>query len=657
MDVVEEIKQRVDIVDLVSRYTPLTRSGAHYKGLCPFHNERTPSFVVFPDSGHWHCFGACATGGDVISFLRMKENLEFLEALEVLAKEAGVELRKPEDDPERRQRERIYLANDAAARYFAETLAMHSQAAVARAYMERRGIGAQATKQFQLGFALDSWDALLNHLQELGFTAEELFGAGLVKYHEGRNRYYDAFRGRLIIPIRDRQGRVIGFGGRILGDGQPKYLNTAETPVFHKSRAVFGVDLAYRAVADQDQVVIVEGYMDVIAAHEHGYRNVVACMGTAVTAEQLQQLERYTKNFVLALDADAAGRQATIRALNQARQALSRKRTPRPMSGGRIALVEQLDARLSILSMPVGKDPDDAIRRNPAGWPELVAQAQPLVDFYIRTVAEQVDLTTPDGKIAAVSEIAKLIAEIGNDIEREHYVQQLSTITNVSVPNIYARVQAEMTALSYGAPSAVRRGAQPERGEPAQPEEPVRHRTAGTEFAVSDEEHLLANLLQAPHLLMWLAKATHDLTIAPMGSADLRRNENQEILHALKRFMTSDEPWDLEAFQEQLTEQLHGQLARITAYGAQRPQLTEADLREDTIKILLRLRRQHVREQINGITVLLCDARASGEQDAVSRYGMIHNQMNRDRIHLDRIPAVLSDILADRPPRRHGVKI
>ena len=652
MEVTDEIKARIDIVDWVSRYTTLTPSGRLYKGLCPFHNERTPSFVVYPDEGYWHCFGACATGGDIFTFLRMKENLEFREALEILAKEAGVELHHPEDDPQRRRLERLYLANDAAAAYFEETLASHGGAAVARAYMDRRGIDAHTTKQFRLGYALDSWDALLTHLQQLGFTVDEILEAGLVKFHEARNRHYDAFRGRLMIPIRNRQGRVIGFGGRVLGDGQPKYLNTAETPLFHKSQAVYGIDLAYRAVSEQDQVVIVEGYMDVIAAHQYGYRNVVACMGTAVTADQLQQLERYTKNFVLALDADAAGQQATIRALNQARQALARTQKPRATSGGRFALVQQLDARLSILSMPVGKDPDDAIRQDPAGWPALVTQAQPLVDFYIRVVAEQVDLTTPEGKTAAVSEIAKLIAEIGNDIEREHYVQELSRITNVSVAAIQSRVNAETTALSYGVPATTRR-----RGETTPMPEPPQHRTVSTRMAVSYEDHLLANLLVAPQLFVWLMLTADQLSIAPINSADLRRIENQEILHALKHYITSDEPWDLEAFQEQLTEPLHGQLARLTAYGAQRPQLAEADLREDTIKLLLRVRINNVREQISGVGALLTDAQVSGDRVNVEHYKLLKNQIDRDLLHLQRTQSELADLLADRPSRRRGIKI
>lgn len=652
MEVVQEVKQRIDIVDLVSRYTTLTRSGAHYKGLCPFHSERTPSFVVHPDTGYWHCFGACGTGGDAFTFLMMKENLEFRDALEILAKEAGVELRREEDDPDRQRRQRLYLANEAAAVYFEELLESHGQAHVARAYIERRGIDAQTTKHFRLGYALDSWDALLNVLLQQGYTAEDLLEAGLVKFHAERNRYYDAFRGRLMIPIRDRQGRVIGFGGRVLGDDQPKYLNSAETPLFHKSRVVYGIDMAYRAASEQDRVVIVEGYMDVIAAHQFGHRNVVACMGTAVTAEQLQQLERSTKNFVLALDADAAGQQATIRALNQARQSLSRKRTPRATAGGRITLVEQLDANLAILTMPTGKDPDDAIRQDPAAWPELVAQALPLVDYYIRAVAEQVDLSTPQGKIAAVSEIAKLIAEIDNDIEREHYVQELSRVTNVGVANIQARVQAEMTALSYGAPSTTR---QPGHAEPMP--EPVQHRTSSAQLAVSDEDHLLANLLASPQLFVWLAYAADRLRIAPIGTADLRRIENQEILHALKRYITSDEPWDLEAFQEQLTEHLHGQLARLTAYGAQRPQLVEAELREDTIKLLLRVRTKKVNEQISGVGVLLRDARDSGDPESIERYKLLSNQMYRDMYHLHRTPTELADVLANRPPRERGVKI
>ena len=234
----------------------------------------------------------------------------------------------------------------------------------ARRYLQGRGIDRAASDQFRLGFALDGWSSLRDHLLEQRFSLELLLEAGVVKRNEERNSTFDMFRNRVIFPIRDRQGRVIGFGGRVMDDGVPKYLNTSETPVFHKSHVIYGLDLAQRAIRERDQVVIVEGYMDVIAAHQFGFANVVACMGTALTPEQLRQLQRYTDNFVLALDADTAGQQATIRGLNQARQSLVRVRKPVVTPGG-VRLEDRLGANLAITTMPEGKDPDDVIRADP----------------------------------------------------------------------------------------------------------------------------------------------------------------------------------------------------------------------------------------------------------------------------------------------------
>ena len=445
--VTDEVKQRVDIVELISRYTPLKRAGSVYKGNCPFHSERTPSFVVFPHSGTWHCFGACGTGGDVFSFIMRKENLTFREALEVLATQVGVELAPPGGDERGEQRSRLYEANEAAAAYFQHTLAHHAAASEARTYLQRRGIDDETAATFRLGYALPGWSSLRDALLERGFTLDLLLEAGLVKRNEERQSTYDAFRNRVIFPICDRQGRVIGFGGRVLDDSAPKYLNTAETPLFHKSHVVYGLDLAHRTIRERDQVVIVEGYMDVIAAHQHNYTNVVACMGTALTTEQLQQLQRQTNNFVLALDADAAGQQATIRGLNQARQALARVRKPVVTPGGKVQLEERLGANLFITTLPEGRDPDDVIRQDAPLWEQIVAAAKPLVDFYCDVVAHQSDLTSARGKGEAVAELTPLIAELSDDIERQHYIQRLSRMVQIDELTIASRVQASARTM------------------------------------------------------------------------------------------------------------------------------------------------------------------------------------------------------------------
>lgn len=649
MSAIDEVKQRVDIVELIGRYVQLKRAGTTYKGLCPFHSERTPSFVVFPNSGTWRCFGACGIGGDAFTFLMQRENLEFREALQQLATEVGVTLEE-DHDQNQNQRTRQYEINEAAATYFYEILRHHPAAAPARAYLEKRGIDGATIERFRLGFALDQWSALRDFLSEKGWSLEEQLAAGLVKQHEERQSIYDAFRGRVMIPIRDRQGRTIGFGGRVMGDGQPKYLNSAETALFHKSAVIFGLDMAREAIRQADKVVIVEGYMDVIAAHQHGFANVVACMGTSLTSDQLQQLHRFTSNFVLALDADAAGQQATIRGLNQARQSLQRVQKPTVNASGQVRLTERIGANLAIVSMPDGLDPDDVIRRTPAQWSALVEKAQPLVDFYLRFVATQYDLRSAQGKGQAVAEMAPLIAELEDEIERQHYIQQLSRQVQIDELTILNRVQAaaktsQLPVDGRGRKGVSRFGAvqhrqgaeQPDRA-PRSPTEPTptpeRSNRTGSRRPISQEDHLLANLLRAPDLLVWLASAAERLEIAPLQVSDLQAVQNQEIYKTMHHYIQGDESWDWELFQELLTPHLHGHLASLLSYSAQLPACSETELRWDTVSTLLHLRIQHLRNEARNIQFLQDDAARQGDMQGAKQFAELNNQQIRDLFHL-----------------------
>lgn len=651
MSATDEIKARADIVEVVSRYTPLKRAGTTYKGNCPFHNERTPSFVVFPNSGTWHCFGACATGGDVFNFLMRKENLDFREVLQMLARDLGINLDESEYDPDHKQRTSLYEINGAAAAYFQEILAHHPAAQNARDYMQRRAIDRATAEQFQIGFALESWNSLRDFLSARNFSIEQQIAAGLLKRNEEKESVYDAFRNRVMIPIRDRQGRVIGFGGRVLDDSLPKYLNTSETALFHKSHVVYGIDLAHQAIRSSDQVVIVEGYMDVIAAHQHGFKNVVACMGTALTSEQLKQLQRYTSNFVLALDSDAAGQSATIRGLNQARQALGTMRKPTVGSGG-IRMTERLGANLSILSMPEGKDPDEYIRKNREGWPQLVKQAKPLVDFYIDVVCSQVDVSSAAGKGQAVAELTPLIAELEDETERQHYSQRLARLLRVDESTIEMRVHAETRIVRAGIDVARQRRAESKSlpaDDTANPEiesSPNKPSRNGSSFvknvrvernppaAPDNEDHLLANLLRDPDLLYWLANETEQQRIQKLQPEDLNRVENQEILRTLDRYLASDDPWDVELYQETLPIELHGRLGHLMAYGAKLPLMPNTLVREDTFKTLVRLRIQHLKVENTQIKFLLDEAQQNQDRESILSFSRNNDQIRRELGHL-----------------------
>lgn len=654
--VTDEVRQRVDVVELISRYTPLKRAGSVYKGLCPFHSERTPSFVVFPHTGTWHCFGACGTGGDVFSFVMQKENLSFREALQMLAQQVGVDLSAGEQDSGADQRTRLVEANEAAAQYFQHILTHHAGATGARSYLERRGIDDATAARFRLGYALDGWSGLRDHLLERGFALELLLEAGLIKRNEERQSTYDAFRNRVIYPICDRQGRVIGFGGRVLDDSVPKYLNTAETPLFHKSHVVYGLDQAHRAIRERDQVVIVEGYMDVIAAHQFGYNNVVACMGTALTPDQLQQLQRYTSNFVLALDADNAGQQATIRGLNQARQALARVRKPVVTPGGRVQLEDRLGANLFITTLPEGRDPDDVIRQDRPLWERTVADAQPLVDFYFAAVARQSDLSSARGKGEAVAELTPLIAELGDDIERQHYIQQLSRMVQIDEMTIASRVQASARTMRAGI-DARRRSAAAMPEEPPAPAPPPRKETPPAASRYDREDHLLANLLADGDLLVWLAGVTERYSLAPIHAADWQHVENQEIFRTLKQFLSGDEPWDIELFQDMLDGQLHGRLARLAAYASTLPNPDVMVMREDAVKVLLRMRQDRLRAETTRIKYLLDEFQREGDQESLRSFDRINNLNLRELAHLQRVAMLIPQEMFRRNARPQAIKL
>jgi len=659
--VTDEVKQRVDVVELISRYTPLKRAGSVYKGLCPFHSERTPSFVVFPHTGTWHCFGACGTGGDVFAFVMRKENLTFREALEMLAQQVGVDLSAAEGSAQNDQRDRLYAANAAAATFFRHTLLHHPGAEIARSYLQRRGIDDATADAFQLGYAPALWSGLRDHLLGRDFSLDLLLDAGLIKRSEERQSTYDAFRHRVIFPICDRQGRVIGFGGRVLDDGTPKYLNTAETPLFHKSHVVYGLDRAHRTIRERDQVVIVEGYMDVIAAHQFGYSNVVACMGTALTTEQLQQLQRFTNNFVLALDADAAGQQATIRGLNQARQALTRVSKPVVTPGGRVQLEDRLGANLFITTLPEGRDPDDVIRQDAPLWERTVAAAKPLVDFYFDVVAHQSDLTSARGKGEAVAELTPLIAELSDAIEQQHYIQWLSRLVQVDELTIASRVQASARTARAGVGSNKRRTITPAAGDASATAPPTPPRQESPRQAplgrYDQEDHLLAALLANVDLVVWLATVTDRYHLTPVQPHDWQHVENQEIFRGLQQYLSSDEPWDVEQFQEMLDRSLHGRLARLLAYAATLPPRDAIIMREGIVKDVLRLRLDQMSSETTRIRYLQDELQRAGDLEAARSFEKANNVRAREMAHLQRQSVRIPQELFRKMRQQEGIKL
>jgi DNA primase len=434
MSVSEEIKSRLDIVDIVGEHVRLRKSGNSYTGFCPFHsNSRTPAFVVFPNSQTWRCFGACAEGGDIFAFVMKKEGWEFKEALAHLAQRAGVTLEDRRlDKAQQEEAEKLGDLLAAAADYFHQLLLYAPQAEVARRYVTKRSFTPETVETFKIGFTLDSWDACRTHFNMQGYSDEDLVDAGLLTENQEKGTRYDRFRNRLMIPIRDVNGRIVGFGARTLDpDGIPKYLNSPQTTLFDKSRLLYGLDLARRHIREARQAVIVEGYMDVIQAYQAGFSNVVAQMGTALTGEQLALLKRYTRRFVIALDADAAGAQATLRSLQVARESLDRETDRRFDARGLVRHEGRLQADIRIASLPPDKDPDNVIRADPAAWDRLVGQARPVVEYVIKVATEDLDLKDAKAKTAVAQQILPLISDVADPIEREHYRQLLARTLRV----------------------------------------------------------------------------------------------------------------------------------------------------------------------------------------------------------------------------------
>ncbi len=416
MDAVADIKARLDVVELVGEYVQLKPAGAgSFKGVCPFHQERTPSFHVSRTRQSWHCFG-CDTGGDSFTFIEKIEGMEFREALTFLAQKAGVTLPEaPVFEKTTSKKKRLFEVNEMAAKFFRSVLLNASSAQEARAYVVRRQIDDLSADLFLIGYAPDTWSSLTEALGKRGVLADELVAAGLAMKRDQGDGVYDRFRGRLLFPIADVHGNIVGFTGRILTSdpNQPKYMNTPETSVYKKSMLLYGLDKAKAEIRKTTLAVIVEGNMDVVSSHQAGITNVVAASGTALTLEQLTLLKRFTTNLAIAFDQDAAGGAATLRGLDLARQQ---------------------DFSIKIITLPpdAGKDPDEACKKDPALWKQAIASATSIMDWvYARAFARHPE-GSPESKRAIADEVLPELARIMHPVERDAWTKRLAQDLGVS---------------------------------------------------------------------------------------------------------------------------------------------------------------------------------------------------------------------------------
>jgi DNA primase len=606
MSVVDEIKERLDIVEVISSYTILKKAGRNYKGLCPFHAEKTPSFVVFPDTQSWHCFGACGTGGDVFSFIERQENLDFPGALRLLAQRAGVSLkpRTEADQAEDKLKKRLREINERAAEYFHNLLLNSAEGETARSYLAQREINPETVNKFQLGYALDDWQALGDYLQGRGYQRGDILSAGLIIEREDGG-HYDRFRGRLIIPIRDERGGVLGFGARALDDSTPKYINSPQTPLFDKSTILFGLDLAKSAIRREGLAIIVEGYMDVLMAHQHGIANLVASMGTALTETQLKLLKRFSQRFALALDADAAGHQATLRSMALAQETLAERVVPVPTPRGLIKYESRLDVDIRIITLPQGQDPDKVIREDPGLWARLVENALPIVEYYFQVITSEIDLDSPKGKAEAVRRLMPIIQEIGNAVERTHYIQKLARLVRVDEKTLLGqaegkgkRARSETARLSSSKSFAHRRAKGHKEGEAPSDRE---------KFTFGLEEYCLSTLLQRPHLLQSLDDALRDVGVDGLSADDFTQAENRAIFAFWREGLELKE-----SFREELDPALRSRFDLLLEGPRGAPPTNDDQVEMDLVKRGLSLRRQKLGRFVEELRFLLADADGLG---------------------------------------------
>ncbi len=622
---VDLIKERLDPIEVIGRYVPLKKAGRTYKGLCPFHSEKTPSFVVYPDDGHYHCFG-CGQNGDIFTLVMRLENLDFGDALRALADRAGVALEtRPEAAVEDRARDRIREINHTAAQYFHNLFLRSPQAQVARDFLARRGVNNQIITGWELGFSLDTWHALTSYMVERGISVPDLLAAGLIRQREqpsqasdqaapiSADAVYDYFRGRVMFPIHDAKGHVTGFGARTLGDDQPKFLNSPQTLVFDKSASLYGIDHAREAIRNGGMSVIVEGYLDVLIAHQMGINNVVASLGTALTDRQLTQLKRLGKRLVLALDADAAGDEAALRGLATAREVMDRVAVPVTTWRGLIQFEYRLDADIRVLALPRGDDPDNVILRSVDEWNGLVDEALPVVDFWMRQVTSRANLTDPRQKAAAVEQVAPLIREVNDPIAQAEYVRRLAVMVHTDERLVEARIRA-----------AKQPGPAPAAGNEATGKAAVRRQPA-------TEDYLLYHLLKRPSM---------SALLNGLEPADFEDVQNREVYRA----MLDENPHSgaalAEALRGSLDPVLVGRLEELVGMAEAIPESSDADAENEVVVASIRMKLAERKKALQRLTYALQDDSTAGDGAEVTS---LANQSDNLRMQIGDLQRELTE--------------
>ena len=596
MTVIDDIKQRIDLVNVVEQTVRLKRTGKNYIGFCPFHsNTRTPSFVVFPETQTWRCFGQCNEGGDVFGYLMRRDNLDFNEVLKQLADRAGVVLRAqtPAEIKHEEVKQTLSQVMEAAVEFFRKQMLETEAGKKALNYVHKRGLSDETIKTWGLGYAPNSWNALLDHLLSKGYSRELILQAGLLSEGE-EGRVFDRFRDRLMFPIRNPYGKMAGFGGRALNpDDVPKYLNSPATDVFDKGRLLYGLDMARAGMRKSDQAVIVEGYMDVIGLHQAGYPNAVAPMGTALTEAQFNLIKRLTTNIVLALDPDAAGQNATLRGLETARRALDQAEDISIDSKGLLQIERSLKADIRVAQLPDERDPDEIVLADPASWQNILENAKPIINHVMDTLAKDRDLSDPKVKREIADQVIPLLEEVASPIERDAYRLRLATLL---------RLDERTLVLSTHQVMQERRRRQKSEKEPTLD---YQVKTFGDHKNKALEEFTIRQLLIDPESLYRINRELAGFGLSELSRADFQEGENQHLFDLVRKSLAQDEYEAVDFLELELTE-----IAEIIELPARQSNTSideDKKLFKDRLRTILCMRQNNVLEHMREIYYLQSD--------------------------------------------------
>jgi DNA primase len=619
MSTTDEIKARIDIVELITESgVKLRRSGRNYTGFCPFHpNKRTPAFVVWPETGTWRCFGECNEGGDAFKYVMKKDGVDFREALTRLAARAGIELPSyrgaAPEEKEAHERLRALLEE---ARVFYAARLRENPAAVT--YLrDKRGLKDATIETFGLGYAPQSFDATLSHFIQRGFGEQDLLDAGLASERQsetpesaGRTGIYDRFRHRLMIPIRDENGRMTGFGARVLDPQDvPKFLNSPETVLFTKGRLLYGLDRARRAIRSANQAVIVEGYLDVIALHQAGYENAVSPMGTALTEEQLRLLKRFTRNIVLALDPDTAGQKAVLRGLDAARQAMDREGELGFDARGLLRNEARLQADLRVAALPDGLDPDEIVQRDPQEWQRLIEVAHPIIEHVMEALSQGRDLSDRKAASEIAGQVLPLIRDLASPEEREFYTQKLARFLRID----------ERAFLEGRRPVARRRRPRARSLEGSAEEGSDRGPQMHAPGARAVQAYVLAWLVRRPELLYRLDRLLQEHGLATLSTEDFDYTDDQVLCGLVREAVQQDEVEPQTYVAEAIPESLKAYVAELLLQS-DTPAAADNKVIEELLRGIRRMRDHAASERRTQYRFLQEEAQADGDTEGATVY-------------------------------------